>query len=205
MKPDYGLMGLLARRPASGYELGKWIRREGRWYGRKASMTPIYRALNTLADLGWVSVRVDPREAAPDAKVYRITTEGRAALVQWAKQPFQPADRPMDPDFIVRMQFAGQLGPDYALDIVTRELEFRREQRERELAEDQWEWDWGEPDIPEIDREWLSYIDRLTHDRGWQSTSLYIGWLETTQRSLRAIAAGRRPEATGAPRVDDAA
>lgn len=206
MKPDYALMGFLARRPASGYELGKWIRREGRWYGRKPSMTPIYRALNHLAELGWVSVRVDPRETAPDAKVYRITTEGRAALVRWAEQPFEPAERPMDPDFIVHMQFAGQLGPDYALETVTRELEFRREQREQELEENQWEWDWGEPDIPEIDREWLSYIDRLTHDRGWQSTSLYIGWLETTQRSLQAIVANRRSLPAGHPGAhDDAA
>ncbi len=198
MKPDYALLGLLARRPASGYDLGKWIQREGRWYGRKASMTPIYRALNTLADLGWVTVRVDPREAAPDAKVYRLTPKGRAALVRWAKQPYQPTTRPMAPDFRAHLEFAGQLGPEYALDTVTRELDFRREQRRGELEEWEWEWEWGEPDIPEIDGKWLNYIERLVHDRGWQSTSLYIGWLETTQRSLAAIVAQRHAADTDA-------
>ena len=185
MKPDYTLLGLLARRPSSGYDLGKWLRQEGRWYGRAASMTPVYRALGTLAELGWVSVRVDARESAPDAKVYRLTEEGRAALVEWARTPYQPSDRPMSPDFIVQMEFAGQLGPEYALDIVTRELEFRREQRQREIDEDQW-WHWGTPDI---DERWLDHVARIVHDRGWQSTSLFIGWLETTQRSLRAIVA----------------
>lgn len=186
MKPDYTLLGLLARRPASGYDLGKWLRQEGRWYGRSRSMTPIYRALNRLAELDWVSVRVDSRENAPDAKVYRLTAAGRGALLAWAKEPFQPADRPMAPDFIVRMEFAGQLGPEYALDIVTRELDFRREQRRLEI-EHEGLWKWGDADIPEIDGAWLDEVSRLIHDRGWQSTSLFIGWLETTQRALRSI------------------
>ena len=40
MKPDYPLLGLLARQPSSGYELGKWLRTEGIFLGRKASMSP---------------------------------------------------------------------------------------------------------------------------------------------------------------------
>lgn len=193
MKPDYALLGLLARRPASGYDLGKWLRQEGRWYGRSTSMTPIYRALNTMSELGWVTARIDTREGAPDAKVYRLTSEGRQALLEWARKPFQPSTRPMSPEFIVHMEFAGQLGPEYALDIVTRELDFRRAQRRHELDEELW-WDWGEPDIPEIDGAWLDQVARLVHDRGWQSTSLFIGWLETTQRTLRSVVEHRRGE-----------
>ena len=77
---------------------------------------------------------------------------------------------------------AGVLGPEYELAIVRTELDFRRRQR----AEEQ------DPVLPsadsdpieEIDRDWLLRIDAITHDRGWQSTSLYIGWLETTEREL---------------------
>ena len=47
---DYTLLGLLARRPASGYDIGKWLRTEGRWLGRGPSMTPIYRALSAFED-----------------------------------------------------------------------------------------------------------------------------------------------------------
>ena len=39
MKPDYPLLGLLARKPASGYDIGKWLRVDGRFLGRKPSMT----------------------------------------------------------------------------------------------------------------------------------------------------------------------
>src|SRR5699024_1475832 len=92
------------------------------------------------------------------------------------------AERPMDPDFTQRLSFAGQLGPEYALRIVRTELDYRRRQRAQEqdpaLSSDDF------LPIPQIDRDWLIHIDQIAHDRGWQSTSLYIGWLETTERNL---------------------
>ncbi|MDO5736659.1 MAG: PadR family transcriptional regulator [Propionibacteriaceae bacterium] len=188
MKPDYVLLGLLARKPASGYDIGKWLRVDGRFLGRKPSMTPIYRALAKLAELGWVESIIDPRDAAPDAKVHHLTPAGRTALVDWAEAPYVPAERPMAPDFSVRLNFAGQLGPAHALDVVQTELGFRRTQRagEQDLSLATRDAD----PIPEIDRDWLQYIDARTHDRGWHSTSLYIGWLETTERELQRIVEG---------------
>ena len=59
------LLGLLARRPSSGYDIGKWLRTEGRWLGRGPSMTPVYRALSEIEDRGWVSTHVEKRDAAP--------------------------------------------------------------------------------------------------------------------------------------------
>ena len=188
MKPDYPLLGLLARKPASGYDIGKWLRVDGRFLGRKPSMTPIYRALAKLAELGWVETVIDPRDAAPDAKVHHLTPAGRRALVEWAEAPHVPAERPMAPDFSIRLNFAGQLGPRYALDVVQTELGFRRTQRAEEHDLSLASRD-AEP-IPEIDRNWLQYIDARTHDRGWQSTSWYIGWLETTERELQRIVEG---------------
>lgn len=184
MKPDYPLLGLLARKPASGYDIGKWLRVDGRFLGRRASMTPIYRALTDLQNRGWLTSTIDQRNAAPDAKVYRLTPAGRQALLAWASSPYEPAERPMAPDFTVRLQFAGQLGPTYALDIVRTELQFRRTQRAQEdptLASES-----AEP-IPEIDLAWLQYIDAKAKDRGWQITSWFIGWLETTERELGRI------------------
>ena len=68
------------------------------------------------------------------------------------------------------------------------ELRFRRRQRAEEHDLSLASRD-AEP-IPEIDRNWLQYIDARTHDRGWQSTSWYIGWLETTERELQRIVEG---------------
>lgn len=187
MKPDYPLLGLLARKPASGYELGKWLRSEGVFLGRTRSMTPVYRAIGEFVELGWVQTPSEVPEAA--AKVYSLTEEGRDALLEWATSEYVPSARPMSPDFMVRLNFAGQFGPEHALRIVRAELEYRLKQRADE----------GYPTLPsadaepiaEIDREWLTYIDIITHDRGWQSTSLYIGWLETTERRLAELLAER--------------
>lgn len=194
MRPDYPLLGLLARRPATGYDLGKWLRVDGRFLGRKPTMSPIYRALADLEDRGWVTTSTEMRGTGPEAKVHRLTAAGRAALLEWARTPFIPHERPMAPDFIVRMNFAGQLGPEYALQIVRTELAYRREQREQEhqalLAAPSPEVD----PIEEIDPAWLAHVDALTHDRGWQSTSLYIGWLETTERQLAAEVARAETE-----------
>ena len=176
------LLGLLARRPSSGYDVGKWLRTEGRWLGRGPSMTPVYRALAEIEQRGWVSTHVEKRDAAPAATIYSLTPAGIEALKEWAASEHRPAERPMAPDFTQRLNFAGQLGPEYALAIVRTELEFRRRQREAEQDPVLPSSD-AEP-IAEIDRDWLERLDALTHDRGWQSTSLFIGWLETTEREL---------------------
>ncbi len=190
MNPDYPLLGLLARRPSSGYDLGKWLRKDGLFLGRKPSMSPIYRALARLEELGWVEARTDPREFAPDARVYYVTPDGWRALEEWAASPFEPSPRPMDPDFMIRFNFAGQLGPEYALKIVETELDYRRKQRAAEREDEVLATDLDP--FPQMDPAWLGRIDVLTRSRGWQNTSLYIGWLETTSWSLRAAVEDKR-------------
>ncbi|WP_296137087.1 PadR family transcriptional regulator [uncultured Tessaracoccus sp.] len=185
MKPDYPLLGLLARHPASGYDLGKWLRIDGRFLGRRPNMSPVYRALGDLEERGWIVSTPGGTGAGPAAKVYRLTPEGRAALVAWAEEPFEPAERPMAPDFMVRMNFAGQLGPEYALAIVRAELAYRKSQRDAESPQSTGIE--AVDAIPEIDDDWLREVYRITHDRGWQSTSLFIGWLETLESYLTSL------------------
>lgn len=191
MNADYPLLGVLARQPMSGYGLAKWLETDGQFLGRKASMTPIYRALADLADRGWIEATTVASESAPDAKVYALTAVGRTALRDWARGPFTPSRRPMDPDFIVRLNFAGQLGPDVALALARTELDYRLLQRGEEAGP--YRLGTVQP-IPEIDTRWLERVTFFTHSRGWQSTSWYIGWLETLVAELESIvAAGEHP------------
>jgi hypothetical protein len=97
----------------------------------------------------------------------------------------------MDPDFIVRLNFAGQLGPDVALALARTELDYRLLQRAEEAGP--YRLGTVQP-IPEIDTRWLERVTFFTHSRGWQSTSWYIGWLETLVAELESIvAAGEHP------------
>ncbi|MFD7160569.1 PadR family transcriptional regulator [Kribbella sp. NPDC059898] len=198
MAPDYALLGLLARRPATGYDLGRWLRKDGIFLGRRANMSPIYRALADLTERGWIEATVDRRDTGPDGKVYSLTEAGEEALIDWAREPFVPAPRPMDPAFVVRLNFAGQLGVDYALDIVRTELDYRIKQRADEGGPFSGSTD-VDP-VPSIEPDWLAYIDWLTHSRGWASTSLYISWLELTERELTLIKQnGGRPAQLRSP------
>lgn len=182
MRPDYPLLGLLARKPSSGYDIGKWLAADGRFAGRSASMAPIYRALSDLSERGWISARSVRSTKGPDAKIYELTVEGRRALQEWAASEYEPAVRFAAPDFRVRLHFAGQFGLEYALRIVRTELAYRREQRatEDELAYETL----SDEMIPELDPTWVRVIDTISRARGWESGSSLIAWLESLERSL---------------------
>jgi DNA-binding PadR family transcriptional regulator len=182
MRPDYPLLGLLARKPSSGYEIGKWLAADGRFAGRGPSMAPIYRSLTDLRERGWVSVRSVASAKGPDAKVYSLTAEGRAALKDWAESEYVPAERFLAPDFMVRLSFAGQFGPEHLLRLVRTELEFRRAQRAEEdaLAYESL----SDELIPELDPRWVRVVDTLARNRGWEAGSQLIAWLETLERTL---------------------
>jgi PadR family transcriptional regulator AphA len=174
MQLDYVILGVLALRRLSGYDLRRWMQGRGRYIGYGVQLPQIYRRLAKLPARGWVDFEVDPREGRPDAKVYRITEAGREALLEWARGPFEPSPRPMDPDFTLRFVFAGQLDPRIALDLVHTELEYRRKH------------DALSPQIPELDPGWVGEIHAMAHEHGYATASAYITWLELTHARLAA-------------------
>lgn len=188
MHLDYVILGALALRRLSGYDLRGWMDNAGRYLGYGVQLPQIYRRLSKLVERGWVAFDVDPREGRPDAKVYRLTEEGRTALVEWARSPFEPSPRPMDPDFKLRFVFGGQLGPEIALDVVSTELEYRLKHDAGSL-EPPFPSSY-EAQIPELDPVWAREIHVMTHEHGYASTAAYIAWLQLTKARLEA-AVGR--------------
>ncbi len=184
MQLDYVILGVLALRRLSGYDLRRWMEGRGRYIGYGVQLPQIYRRLAKLTERGWVDFEVDPREGRPDAKVYRITEAGRTELLAWARSPFEPSPRPMDPDFTLRFVFAGQIDPRIALDVVRTELEYRREHDARSPAPP------GpsqlEPQLPDLDPSWVGEVHTLAHEHGYATASAYITWLELTQARLEA-------------------
>ncbi|MFF2352160.1 PadR family transcriptional regulator [Kitasatospora sp. NPDC058115] len=182
MQLDYVILGGLALRRLSGYDLRRWMDGPGRYIGYGVQLPHIYRRLAKLVERGWVDFEVDPREGRPDAKVYRLTEDGRTALLEWARSPYVPSSRARDPDFTLRFVFAGQLDPAIALEVVTTELELRLQQHAEPRALPlPGSYD---PQLPELDADWATEIHTMAHEYGYAYGASYIAWLQLTKARL---------------------
>ncbi|MBO0769344.1 MAG: PadR family transcriptional regulator [Solirubrobacterales bacterium] len=78
----HALLGLLAQRPASGYDLRKQFERSLSFVWQ-ATPSQLYAELNGLADAGLISA--DP-PGPRGRKLYRITQDGREELTRWLSE-----------------------------------------------------------------------------------------------------------------------
>lgn len=85
----YGLLGLLAVRSWTGYELTRQVRRSLRFVW-SVSDGHLYREQKRLAELGWATIEEEPA-GLRSRKRYTITSAGRAALAAWLQtDPEEP-------------------------------------------------------------------------------------------------------------------
>lgn len=85
----YGLLGMLATRSWTGYELTQQVRRSLRFVW-PTSEGHLYREQKRLVALGWATVTEEPA-GRRTRKRYTITTAGRRALQAWlATEPEEP-------------------------------------------------------------------------------------------------------------------
>jgi len=87
----FALLTLLARGPATGYELRQQLRQPIGYFWT-ARHSQIYRELAALADAGHVLVREGQGPGPRAKKTYTITDTGRGALAEWLPLPpvYQP-------------------------------------------------------------------------------------------------------------------
>lgn len=71
------VLGILARRPAYGYEITAWLRQRG--FNDLAEGT-IYAVLVRIERRGLVDVEKVPSEKGPPRKVFSLNAEGHARL-----------------------------------------------------------------------------------------------------------------------------
>lgn len=85
----YGLLGMLAVRSWTGYELTRQVRRSLRFIWN-SSDGHLYREQRRLVELGWATV-AEEAAGRRSRKRYTITDAGRAALTDWlATEPEEP-------------------------------------------------------------------------------------------------------------------
>ncbi len=85
----YALLGLLARKPRTGYELTQALR-EPIGYFWTASHSQVYPELARLESQGHVRYEIIDGPGPRDTKRYAVTAAGRRALATWAVTPARP-------------------------------------------------------------------------------------------------------------------
>lgn len=181
------LLSLISTSARTGYDVRKWLDRHGVYVGYSAQTSQIYRQLGKLVDREWAIPIPDPRSSGPDAKLYQITAEGRRKLQEWIDSAYEPPLRPLDPDFQVRLRFAGTHSPEKALELVRTELQFRREHRQNHLIVMELTEEDFPPEEDEDERYWQEELVRLQAERGLYMVNSLMAWLEATEVRLEAL------------------
>lgn len=103
----FGLLGMLAVRPWTSYELTHQVRRSLRFMWQ-TSEGHLYREQLRLVKLGWASVEEEPA-GRRTRKRYTITNEGRDALAEWLST--EPQEPTLQIEGIMRAFFGDQGSP----------------------------------------------------------------------------------------------
>jgi len=132
MKPvasTFVVLGLLAKKPGSGYELAAFADRTARFFW-PISRSQLYAELSRLEQLGWARGTAVRQERYPDKRVYEPTADGLTALQAWLDDA--PQQRQRGQELTVLMTF---LGPFVSRERLADQLRICREQAERLHAE----------------------------------------------------------------------
>ncbi|GHJ37155.1 PadR family transcriptional regulator [Streptomyces sp. TS71-3] len=137
MSLRYALMGLLADRPASGYDL---LKRFGRSLDNvwTASQSQVYGELRHLADSGAIEV---VSEGPRGRKEYALTPRGQAELREWVAHT-EGGHSPRNA-MLLQVFFLGLLARDEAAERLARKAEEAAEQHAA-LVVLQESLDWGD-------------------------------------------------------------
>ena len=109
---EYAVLGLVAYRESSGYDLAQAAKR-GVGYIWAPSRSQIYKVLRRLEERGLVAQRTVAQSGRPDKVVYRVTSPGRAALVSWIEEvEDEPTGGPSV--FLLKFLFAWAAPPEAA-------------------------------------------------------------------------------------------
>lgn len=86
MSLRYGLLGMLSKWDATGYDLKKEFDEVMSifWHSH---LSQIYPELNKLEEKEWIMSKRVTQEGRPDKKVYSITTKGKEELMKWLIKP----------------------------------------------------------------------------------------------------------------------
>lgn len=102
----HGILGLINNGDKTGYEIMTVFRDSLRHFWT-AQTSQIYRELQAMEKLGWISQTHIPQDGRPDKNVFSITPAGHAELLHWLREDKLP-DSVRNP-FLMKIFFMGEL------------------------------------------------------------------------------------------------
>jgi DNA-binding PadR family transcriptional regulator len=115
MSLKFALLGLIALKPSSGYDIKRIIDRSI-YFVWNVTGPQIYNTLRTLREEGLVSSKSVAQQGKPDKQVHTITAKGTKALHEFANEPIRAA---VSRDEVLLRIFFGNFADDA---VVMREL-----------------------------------------------------------------------------------
>lgn len=114
------ILGLLAIRPMSGYDVSQCYRRalQQIWY---APLGQVYPTLRKMQADGLLNVSLEVQHNKPNRKVYYLTEQGNRLLVQWLSRP--SALPKMHHEFIHKLFLLNHIAPERQSELVRSYLE----------------------------------------------------------------------------------
>jgi DNA-binding PadR family transcriptional regulator len=169
---EQAILGLLSYGERSGYDLKK-AAEAGVGYVWTAAKSQVYAVLPRLVAGGYATARRVTQERLPDKQVYKITSKGEGAFLEWLEEPLRDSGGARSP-FLLKIFFGGKMSKDALIAHVER----RRDQAASELEE-----------YREIERQIrddpLSYFGYATLRWGLAETRAWIRWADELLRELR--------------------
>src|SRR4051794_13819086 len=158
------ILSALAFRPMHPYEMASTLRGWGKDRDLEIKWGSLYTVVRNLAKHDLIAEVESSREGRrPERTVYRITDEGRAELVDWAKELLAEAE-PEFPRFRAGLSVMAVIGPD---EVVTL-LQQRLAAVERAIAETEATRELHAPRVPRLFLIELEYdLAMLAAERAW--------------------------------------
>jgi DNA-binding PadR family transcriptional regulator len=167
---EAALLGLLAERELSGYDLKRAVERSVGYFWRPAR-SQIYAVLPRLVERGLARRRDVAQATRPDKQLYRVTPAGREALREWLNgAPLEPEPERI---LLLKLFFGEQADRDALLGFV-----LERRQAAEQLARE----------LRALDAEVKNHAhDRfhaLTRRYGLELSAAIVRWARSVEKEL---------------------
>jgi DNA-binding PadR family transcriptional regulator len=118
---EHCLLGYLRQQPMHGYELHQRLSAPaGLGAVWRLKQGQLYALLARLEDEGYVTATLQPQDARPPRKVYRLTRTGRDAFNDWVRAPVLHG-RQIRLEFMAKLFFARNEGAQVAAQLIQRQ------------------------------------------------------------------------------------